>query len=211
MQINSLDDAINLTMQKYNYQEESRKKIYEELEKGNFAVITSDRGARAFVEKHYANLEAKRQQNKMVYAFSDFASLTTYFNQILQSYNIGKEDMKSIHLLYQDLANQIMNPNCRQDIERLLVEAATSYNRENQNKQPMRKYDFYTQDLTRDEACEITSIFGNMEHQKQQVTTALNRSELYRQLLLDNLIRYSYYENDYSKSLAESVNESKTK
>ena len=53
MKVKNFDEAINITVQKYNYNDEQIKKIYEELEKGNFSVITSDYGAREVVRKHY--------------------------------------------------------------------------------------------------------------------------------------------------------------
>ena len=46
MQVRSFDEAIKVTVQKYNYGEKQIKQVYEALENGNFNVITNDCGAR---------------------------------------------------------------------------------------------------------------------------------------------------------------------
>ena len=103
------------------------------------------------------------------------------------------------------------NPDHTAAIENLLIMAATTYNEQYSNRGPARQYDFSTMDMTRDEACEITRIFGNMEHQRGQVTNALKVNENYKKILISNLISYVYYENDYHKSLETSVKEAQHK
>ena len=82
--INSLEEAINVTMEKYSYKEEQRHQIYERLEKGDFSIITSDYGARQFVINHYQKLK----QNESFSPFKDFTTLTKFFdNEFLRKIN----------------------------------------------------------------------------------------------------------------------------
>lgn len=217
MQINSLDEAINLTMQKYQHSESQRKQIYAELEKGNFSVITSDMGARKFVINYYKKLNQKHEQpvgkfnNQTKSPFLNFNTLTTFFDQLLAEYHLSKESPETFSFLYDELSRSTLNQQYKNEIEQLLIEAASLYSKEAQQfAEVLREYNFNTIDITRKEACDITAIFGNMEHQRYQVTNALNNFPKYRQVLLNNLISYSYYEHDYSKSFEDILNEHKT-
>lgn len=206
MQINSIDGAIQLTMQKYRYPETMREQIYRELDKGDFSCITRQSGAREFVKKNYRRqYQPITQPNKPVSPFEDFTTLTHFFDEILNMYNIPSKDPNYYTKLYQEMQNYV-NGKDKEKIEKLMVEAATLYHKEiRENVQVLRPTDFSTPDLTRSEATRLTSIFGNMENQKHQVTEALEKNPGYQRALLTNLIKYAYYEHDYSISLEDLI------
>lgn len=203
IQVTSIEKAIRVTMQKYSYREDQKRQIYEELEKGNFDVITSDYGARKFVKEHY------QKKNQMASPFKDFTSLTKFFDDILNRYGIPKENQYSFPTLYNELLQYMNDPNQKGNITELMVEAAKQYSKEvRQHVEVLRHPDFSTPDLTRKEAVDLTSIYSNMEHQKHQVTEALSKYPVYQRQLLTNLVAYSYYENDFSISLEDQIKSS---
>ncbi len=205
--INSLEEAINVTMEKYSYKEEQRHQIYERLEKGDFSIITSDYGARQFVINHYQKLK----QNESFSPFKDFTTLTKFFDNVLSHYGIFKKDQRALGLLYNELLKYVNNPNQKEKLEKLLIEAANQYNMQVSNHAGvLRHIDFSMPDLTRKEAAFLTTTFATMEHQKHQVTEALSKFPVYQRQLLTNLVAYSYYENDFSISLEDQINQIKS-
>ncbi len=205
--INSVEAAVNVTMEKYSYREEQRRQIYESLEKGDFSIITTDFGARQFVINYYQKLK----QNERFSPFRDFATLTKFFDDVLSHYGIPKEDQRALGLLYNELLKYVNNSNQKEKLEKLLIEAANQYNMQvSHYAGVLRHIDFSMSDLTRREAAFLTTAFAAMEHQKHQVTEALSKYPAYQQQLLINLVNYSYYENDFSKSLEDQINEIKS-
>ena len=94
----------------------------------------------------------------------------------------------------------------KSDIENLLIEAANLYSKQERgNVQVLRKYDFNTIDISRREASDLTSVFSNMDFQKEKVKNAINFYPGYQKALIQNLIEYSYFEHDFSKSLEEQI------
>lgn len=205
IKVNSLDAAINVTMQKYNYNETQRKRIYEELEKGNFSVITNDFGARKFTKKYYKELNQKYAK-KEDSPFKDFTTLTKYFDEFLTTNFLTKENPETIKFLYYDILTNMKKNKYKSDIENLLIEAANLYSKQERgNVQVLRKYDFNTIDISRREASDLTSVFSNMDFQKEKVKNAINFYPGYQKALIQNLIEYSYFEHDFSKSLEEQI------
>lgn len=205
--IKSFDEAIYLTMKKYGYGEREKKIIYEKLEKGNFNCITSDNGARKFVQQYYANLQKQKTPN----SFKDFKSLNKFFDHVLQKQGIPKERTVAFQVLYNELVNEMKNQNNQLDIEKLIVDSACLYYKEKMTQpQITRKFDFSTPDITRIEAVELTNIYQNMEHQKYQVKNAFYTYPGYQKALLQNLIHYSYYEHPFEKNLEDQINEVKS-
>ena len=202
MQVNSFDQAIDVTMNKYNYNEEQKIRIYEELEKGNYNVITSDFGARKFIKQYYENLK-----NRQILPFENFTTLNNYFDKILSIHQVTKENEDAMKILYMEL----LNNKDKFNLENLLIQAAKEYSIKTQNNsQISRNFDFSTPDLTRKEAADLTRIFSEMEHQKYQIIEALNKYPNYQKALFINLINYVYYENDFSQSLEDKINQVKS-
>lgn len=201
-QVKSLDEAIELTMKKYNYNEETRKKIYEKLENKDFSCITSDFGAREFVRKYYLDLD------KIQNPFENFTNLTYYFNKILKNNHLAKTDQSSYSILLFEMFKKF-DSNDREKVEELMIRAANLYS-ENKECSGIHKIDFDMPNLTRLEATYLTSIFSKMENQKYQVKEALIKNPNYRKELISNLILYSYYENDYSISLDDQIEDIKS-
>ena len=208
MKVKNFDEAINITVQKYNYNDEQIKKIYEELEKGNFSVITSDYGAREVVRKHYDFIKKNHDKTS---PFTSFTELTNHFNRVLNVNNIKKDDPEAIKYLYYNILNHMQYENLQKDVEKIIFEAAIQYSNENQNSEEnIRKYSFDTPDITRKEATELTKIYMGMENQKQKINEAFYKYQAYQRELIVNIIKYSYYEHDFSISLEEQINACKS-
>lgn len=228
MQIATLEEAINLTIAKQGFEnsEELQRKIYTELEKGNFNIITNDRGARQFVKAHYTKIQSQRQnpagpsnlvkENTPKHIqeespFKDFTTLTKYFDSILKQNNKSKEDPIAFQVLYVNLLQKMKEQNKNNSsrnmtLENLILEAANLYNQEkNVSTRKMRSYSFDTPDITREEAVDVASIFMNMEHQLTRVVESFYKYPAFQKQLMNNLILYSYYEHDYSISFEEQI------
>ena len=96
--------------------------------------------------------------------------------------------------------------NLQKDVEKIIFEAAIQYSNENQDSEEnIRKYSFDTPDITRKEATDLTKIYMGMENQKQKINEAFYKYQAYQRELIVNLIKYSYYEHDFSISLDDQI------
>ena len=103
MQVRSFDEAIKVTVQKYNYGEKQIKQVYEALENGNFNVITNDCGARNFVINYYNALNqtyTNNQNNNQDLIINDDTNLFEYFNKVLTNNQIDKQSPEVFKYLY---------------------------------------------------------------------------------------------------------------
>ena len=143
--------------------------------------------------------------------FTSFTDLTNHFNRVLNVNNIKKDDPEAIKYLYYNILNHMQYENLQKDVEKIIFEAAIQYSNENQNsKENIRKYSFDTPDITRKEATNLTKIYMGMENQKQKINEAFYKYHAYQRELIVNLIKYSYYEHDFSISLEEQINACKS-
>lgn len=218
MAVNSLDQAIILTMRKYHYTEDQKIQIYKKLESGDFSIITREDGAREFVEKYYKKLEQNRKkklnQNQNLESknikgpFEDFTTLTHYFDHILNHYGISKQHQEAFHIIYTQLMKDIQDANQSEKLKDLVIEAARLYSK-NHEPQSIRPFYFDTSDLTREEASQLTSIFGSIDYEKQHLIEALLTKPKYQREVFQNLIQYVYYENDFSQSLEDQIKQAR--
>ena len=203
MQVRSFDEAIKVTVQKYNYGEKQIKQVYEALENGNFNVITNDCGARNFVINYYNALNqtyTNNQNNNQDLIINDDTNLFEYFNKVLTNNQIDKQSPEVFKYLYNSILEGLQNPISRQSVEKKIYYSACSYSRAHQDDdEKMRRYYFDTPDITRKEAADLTDIYINMEHQKYRVYEAFYKYPAYQKQLISNLINIVYYETDYSK------------
>ena len=106
MQVRSFDEAIKVTVQKYNYGEKQIKQVYEALENGNFNVITNDCGARNFVINYYNALNqtyTNNQNNNQDLIINDDTNLFEYFNKVLTNNQIDKQSPDVFKYLYNSI------------------------------------------------------------------------------------------------------------
>lgn len=60
--------------------------------------------------------------------------------------------------------------------------------------------------MTIDQAIELTlqkDCYNNSK--KEELKTQIDQNPRYRYILIDNLVKYSYLENDFNKSLEEQI------
>ena len=209
----TIEAAIIITAKKHGYNKEQVARIREEVEKGNYSVITRDYGARDFVKQYYKRRQEmldstpkKRDEIQPI----DLYDLNDFFDFTLQTIGLSKEDPRCLKALERAVLLVMNNHDQRvvgshlmskPILDDLMIEAAIKYSdsfgKEIEHKRP---HSFKADDITRREACDLTKVTAKMEGLKPQIYVALNSYPAYKTQMLDNLIKYTYYENDYSKN-----------
>ena len=205
----TVEAAIIITAKKHGYNKEQVAKIRKEVENGNYSVITRDYGARDFVKQYYERRQEMLETNpKKEIKPIDLYDLNEFFDSTLQMLGLSKEDPRSTKALERAVLLVMNNHKQRligshlmskQILDDLMIEIACKYSEKTGKETHRRSYNFKTDDITRKEACDITKLYTEMQNRKDNIYVALNSFPDYKAQMLDNLIRYTYYENDYSK------------
>ena len=204
----TVEAAIIITARKHGYNKEQVAKMRQEVEKGNFKVITKDYGAREFVKKYYEKRQEMLGTNQKEIKPIDLYDLNDFFNSTLETLGLNKEDPRCLKALEKTIllvsnnhrqrviGSHLMN---KQILDDLMIYAACEYSKKTEKDiQSKRLYNFKTDDITRKEACDITRAYIAQD-KNDNIYTALNSFSNYKTQMLNNLINYVYYENDFSK------------
>lgn len=214
--VNSVKEAIDITMKAYNYPESARKQLEAYLLQGNMNYIIRENGARAYVQGLSIDQIREELYEKMIIPeTNNSASFEDVIEDILKRLNIQQIDPNVKNIVFNELvktwgSDYILQNGTRFTFDQLKDEMILSIQENkdtiyNQHTN-LRSYDYTNLLFPVENTREALDMVIFHKNNLDQVKNAINQNPTLSRFLLDHALDYNYFKKERKDNFKQDLN-----